>query len=499
MRKMLRQRIDVARRHEQRGLLVFEHVADLIELRSDDALAHGHVLEQLRRRSEKRRAVGVRHVRRHEHVARREITRAFLLRDETGEHRRLEGAALRQNPFHLAQPRTGANHQQPQARGELRIGRAKPNVRVCQGFGAVPRTERADEADDGRVVQAELRTHARAVDAGTVAIGIDAVWIHQHARRVDASPDDLVPHRLAHHDDKVCGAEVQALDAIGQRFVLERPAPMTAHPDLRAVVLDDKGHTHLPRDSHAGVVVQAVALIDERRQAAVERAIDRRFKRVVQDERRKLLEIPERFGRRDQVLFNARVDGRDLVGRDEDRRRREMFELVHHAGDMPDRAAGADAEAEIGTQVQRRLREIRLHVASHRDLALERLDCAGGLSQQHGLPERLRRQLNDPSRQRLTVDRPRPAAAVLDANVPARHPPQRQSKRQRPSDRFKTMDEHPRLVELRQHPDRFDAADPSEEIVEGGDRFPVLREGWGQSGPDDGQARTAIRNRQARP
>ena len=84
-RQPARQRVGIARRHHPRRLAVAKHLADLIEIRRDDGFAHGHVLEQLGRRAEKRRAVGVRHVRRRQDVAGREVPRPVFLRNQARE------------------------------------------------------------------------------------------------------------------------------------------------------------------------------------------------------------------------------------------------------------------------------------------------------------------------------------------------------------------------------------------------------------------------------
>src|SRR2546425_355055 len=80
-----------------------------------------------------------------------------------------------------------------------------------------------------------------------------------------------------------------------RRFVLQRTAPMTPHPDFRAVVFEDEGHPESSSDPEPRVVVQAVALVDERHAAAVQHPERLRVKHLVQDEGRQLLKIPERF------------------------------------------------------------------------------------------------------------------------------------------------------------------------------------------------------------
>ena len=82
-RESRRQRIGVARRNEERRPVVLQYFADLIQVRGDDAPAHRHVLEELGRRSEERRAVRVRDMRRDEHVAGGKMRGAVLLRDQT--------------------------------------------------------------------------------------------------------------------------------------------------------------------------------------------------------------------------------------------------------------------------------------------------------------------------------------------------------------------------------------------------------------------------------
>ncbi len=80
----------------------------------------------------------------------------------------------------------------------------------------------------------------------------------------DPPPDQLVAHRAAHDHDEVGAVQVQQLNPGREPLVLQRPPPVTAHPDLRTVVFEDERHAEPPRQPQAGVVVQAVALVDER-------------------------------------------------------------------------------------------------------------------------------------------------------------------------------------------------------------------------------------------
>ena len=128
---------------------VIEHLADLLEIGRDDALPHRHVLEQLGRRSEERRAVRVRHVRRHEDVAGGEIRGALLLRNEAGEDGRVQRAAARSGSG--ARPAWSAPSpiiSRRTALAQRRIIRSRTvDKRARQDLGAVPRPERADETD----------------------------------------------------------------------------------------------------------------------------------------------------------------------------------------------------------------------------------------------------------------------------------------------------------------------------------------------------------------
>ena len=69
--------VHVARLDQPGGPAMIEHLANLLEIGGDDALPHRHVLEQLGRRSEKRRAVWVRHVRRRRGYRTRRDTRGL--------------------------------------------------------------------------------------------------------------------------------------------------------------------------------------------------------------------------------------------------------------------------------------------------------------------------------------------------------------------------------------------------------------------------------------
>ena len=86
-----RQPLRITRPDEPPCPVVLKDLADLIEIRSDDRLAHRHVLEELGGRTEERRAVRVWHVWRDEDIARREVGRAVSLCCASCGRRRLPG------------------------------------------------------------------------------------------------------------------------------------------------------------------------------------------------------------------------------------------------------------------------------------------------------------------------------------------------------------------------------------------------------------------------
>ena len=141
-----------------------------------------------------------------------------------------------------------------------------------------------------------------------------------------------------------------------ERFVLRAAGPSAGSSRFPNRCIRGRSGTPSRRASaEAGVVVQAVALIDERdRRPSDARSDASASKRVVQHERRQLPEIPERSGRRDHDAPRRRaLTVGIVVGRQQDRRRRDVLELVEHAGDVADRSAGAHAEAEIRSQIER--------------------------------------------------------------------------------------------------------------------------------------------------
>src|SRR4051794_37743986 len=81
----VRRRIGVARRSEETGPLVGDHLADLLKIRRDDRLAEPHVLEKLRRRAEEPSPIWVRDVRGDADVAGGEQFHCTAVRYDAGE------------------------------------------------------------------------------------------------------------------------------------------------------------------------------------------------------------------------------------------------------------------------------------------------------------------------------------------------------------------------------------------------------------------------------
>ena len=127
---------------------MLDHLADLIEVRGDDPLAHRHVLEQLGRRAEKRRSVLVRHVWRDEDVTGGEVLGTPLLRNQAGEHGGAHRALLIQNPTDRRQRGAVANHEQANRRAQIGIRPTQRRKSAREYLGAVPWPERADEANE---------------------------------------------------------------------------------------------------------------------------------------------------------------------------------------------------------------------------------------------------------------------------------------------------------------------------------------------------------------
>src|SRR5918993_2481003 len=112
--------------------------------------------------------------------------------------------------------------------------------RARQYFRTVPWAKRADETDHDLAVQAEAPAKAGCIDVRRIAIGFDAVWIYEDLAGRHLSCHQLVSHRLTDHDDQIRGGKVRVFDLFRQRFMLERRAPVAAHPDLGAVVFEHK-------------------------------------------------------------------------------------------------------------------------------------------------------------------------------------------------------------------------------------------------------------------
>ena len=258
----------------------FEHLADLIEIRRHDPLAHRHVLEQLGRRSEERRAVGIRHVGRGEDVAGREIARAVCLRNQAGQHgrrrRRPAGDESRSARRASARRRRSSAGARCGAQRGSRLDqpartRAASTSAPCHGPNVPMKPITVLPS------QAVALAHRATVDVRRIRSRVDAVRVHENlaARHRPAPPARPRIARLT-TTIEIGGGQVELLDSRRQRFVFERAAPVAAHPDFRPVVLEDERHAAPAREPDAGIVVEAVALIDEREAARAQCALDRR-------------------------------------------------------------------------------------------------------------------------------------------------------------------------------------------------------------------------------
>ena len=174
----------VARLDEPRGLAVAQHLADLVEVRGHDPASHRHVLEQLGRRAEERRAVGVAHVGRGEHVAGREVRRALVLRHGARQHGELRHAVAGEVRPHLRHREAVADHEQSHRLPPLGPALEQPAERLGEHLGPVPAAEGADEADARASPRARAAGGRRvAVDGRRVAVGVDAVRVDEDALR----------------------------------------------------------------------------------------------------------------------------------------------------------------------------------------------------------------------------------------------------------------------------------------------------------------------------
>jgi hypothetical protein len=170
----------------------------------------------------------------------RQILGALLLRDQPGEDGVLESVPFGKDSLRVRKRDAGADHQKTRCLHKRGIPLQELHVCASQHFGAVPRAECADEADDGASFQAVACANIGAVDVRAIAIGINPVRIDEHTPVIDAKRDDFVHDRPADNDQQIGGADIQVFDAPRQGVAFQPPAPVVADPDFRPVVFEDK-------------------------------------------------------------------------------------------------------------------------------------------------------------------------------------------------------------------------------------------------------------------
>lgn len=173
-----RQGVGVIRGYQQARLVVGQHLGDLAHATGDDWPAHGHVLEELGRRTEELASVGLATVRRDQHIAGSQVLRDVRVRHQAW----ARDAGAQTMPFDglvYGGAQWPIADQQP-----AHVGARRQHQRQCtrERRHAVPGAKGARETDHHIRAQSELTPHAVAAQVGTVHGGIDAVGVHDDLR-----------------------------------------------------------------------------------------------------------------------------------------------------------------------------------------------------------------------------------------------------------------------------------------------------------------------------
>src|SRR5262249_19923271 len=151
-----------------------------------------------------------------QNVAGGKILGAALLGHQPGEDHRGYRPSLLQNPVNVSHSRAVADHQQSDPFRKLGPAFEQLYERSRENLSAVPRTERADEADDKERPQAVTLPHRACINIRPITVRIDTVWIHENLHRADPAIDELLLKRAAHDDNQIRRSRIQPLYSSGQ-------------------------------------------------------------------------------------------------------------------------------------------------------------------------------------------------------------------------------------------------------------------------------------------
>ena len=352
-----------ARRAGGRGGLArppaFQHPADLVEVGGHDRLAHGHVLEELRRAAEEGRAVGVRDVRREQDVGGGEGARGLGLGPDPGQRDEGAAQAFPQDRAHAGSERAVAHVEEmdPAALEPRPILVDQPADGGREDVGAVPGAKGPDEGEEVRVRgNAELRAGPPPVlgrEAERIEdVRVDAVGVEEDPLARRAQLHRLLDEGLRDHHHQLGVSQAGALDPLRQRLEAQPLAPVTLGPDLRAVELEDERHLQALAQQRPGHVVEGEALVDE-----VGRETPCLLTSGAQEDTLVAVRVhlegegDEEAGK-DDPLGARRRNERLLVGAHETHGNARAGEGVRDPRHVGDRAADTRAEAQGGLEVE---------------------------------------------------------------------------------------------------------------------------------------------------
>src|SRR3989454_2711399 len=136
-------------RYQQSGFAVFQDLSNLIQTACDYAARHGHVFEELCRRSEERCSVWVWNVRGHANVARSEIARYSFRRNHTSQRHRVRYIRCSNNLADIRRSRAITNKKEV----DSRIPFHHRTNRAGQYLRTMPPSKCTDKTNDDPVLQ----------------------------------------------------------------------------------------------------------------------------------------------------------------------------------------------------------------------------------------------------------------------------------------------------------------------------------------------------------
>src|SRR5688572_14920091 len=221
----------------------------------------------------------------------------------------------------------------------------------------MPRSDRANEADDERALELIAAPDLCPRHVGRVPLGVHAIRVHEHAIRPGAARDRFLHQRTGDDDHKVRGGHVEPLDPFGEALQLERAIiPIALHPGQRAVVLAYVRHAVLRTQRGTHIVEQAVTVVYEvgaPLRPATARFVEQLIVVVEPDELGKIACAAVPWTGEMEMLVLRHID--ELVGAYDLHCQSIIAEAPYNSGEVTDRPAGHDTEYMVRTQEQRAL------------------------------------------------------------------------------------------------------------------------------------------------